>query len=91
VLLARDKQDTFWGPVDDFAQQAADQLNIKLSVFHTENAKRNMLQFIAKSKELDVDAVIFPNLDQIGLQLIKEAEQHKLPLLLFNSDLILLI
>ncbi|WP_028863035.1 ABC transporter substrate-binding protein [Psychromonas aquimarina] len=87
LLSARDSQDAFWGPVEDFAQQAAKQLDIKLSILYIKDSKRNMFNLLAKAKELNVDAVIFPNLGQIALQLIKEAEQQQLPVFLYNSDI----
>ncbi len=85
LLSARDSQDAFWGPVEDFAQQAAKQLDIKLSILYTKNSKRNMFNLLAKAKELNVDAVILPNFGQVALQLVKEAEQQQTPVLLFNS------
>lgn len=87
LLSPRYAEDAFWGPVEDFAQQAAKQLDIKLSVLYANNSKRNMLKLLAKAKELNVDAVIFLNFDQVALQLIKEAEQKQIPVFLFNSDL----
>ena len=86
LLSARDTQDAFWGPVETFAQQAATQLGIKLTILHTNNSKRNMLKMLIKAKALKVDAVIFPNFGQIALQVMKQAEQLQLPVLLFNSD-----
>ena len=87
LLSPRYAEDAFWGPVEDFAQQAAKQLDIKLSILYAKNSKREMLKLLTKAKELDVDAVIFLNFDQVALQLIKEAEQKQIPLFLFNSDL----
>ena len=86
LLSAQDTQDAFWGPVEDFAQQAAKQLDVKLSFLYTNNSKRNMLHLLTKAEELNVDAIILPNFGQIALHLLKEAEQKKIPLLLFNSD-----
>ncbi|WP_019616893.1 ABC transporter substrate-binding protein [Psychromonas ossibalaenae] len=87
VLLSGYYQDDFWEPVEDFAQQAAKQLDIKLSILYTNDSKREMLKLLSKVKELNADAVIFPNFSRVALQLMKEAEQQQIPLLLFNSDL----
>jgi ABC-type sugar transport system substrate-binding protein len=87
LLLAQNEQDPFWGAVGSFAKQAGEQLGVKISIVHTLNTNRNMLQFIAKAKDINADAVIFPNLDQVGLHLLKDAERQQIPALLFNSDL----
>lgn len=86
LLSARDSQDAFWGPVEDFARQAAKQLDIKLSILYTKNSKRQMLKLLTEAKDLNVDAVIFANFGQVALQLMSEAERLQLPVLLFNSD-----
>ena len=87
LFSVRDSQDAFWGPVGDFAQQAAKQLDIKLSILYAYSSKREMLKLLTKAKGYNVDAIIFPNFGRVALQLMKEAEQQQIPLLLFNSDL----
>lgn len=88
LLLAQHEQDPFWGAVNSFAMQAGIQLDIKLSIFHSYDANRQILQFIEKAKEINADAAIFPSIEQSGLHLIQEAEKHQLPILLFNSDIL---
>jgi ABC-type sugar transport system substrate-binding protein len=88
LFSPRYSEDAFWEPVEGFAKQAAQQLNIKLSIWHTNNSKREMFKMLKKAKQLNVDAVIFPNVGLVALQMMKEAEQLQLPFLLFNSDLI---
>jgi ABC-type sugar transport system substrate-binding protein len=87
LFSARDTQDAFWGPVEEFAKQAAKQLDVKLSILYSNNSKRNMVNLLIRAKELDVDAIILPNFGKIALHLLKKSEQNKIPLLLFNSDL----
>jgi len=88
LFSPRAKQDPFWGPLEDFTLQASKQLNVKITVFNSNNSKREMLKFISQAKALNVDAVIFANIGKIALPLMKSAEQLKLPVLLFNSDFI---
>tara|TARA_R110001583_G_scaffold22377_1_gene83942 strand:+ start:1560 stop:2672 length:1113 start_codon:yes stop_codon:yes gene_type:complete len=87
LLSAGDAQEDFWRPVEDFALQAAEQLDVKLTILHTSNSKRKLFTMLEKAKELNVDAAIFPSDGQAGLKLLELAEQLKLPVLLFNSDL----
>lgn len=86
LFSPRTDQDPFWGPLEDFALEASKQLNVKITVFNSNNSKREMLKFISQAKALNVDAVIFANIGKIGLSLMNNAEQLKLPVLLFNSD-----
>ncbi|WP_028863036.1 ABC transporter substrate-binding protein [Psychromonas aquimarina] len=87
LISATDSQDPFWRPVEDFARQAAEQLNVELTVLYTKSLKRNNIKLLSKARELNVDAVIIPNQGQLALKLIKEAERHQLPVFLFNSDI----
>jgi ABC-type sugar transport system substrate-binding protein len=86
LFSPRTEQDPFWGPLEDFTLEASKQLNVKITVFNSNNSKREMLKFISQAKALNVDAVIFANIGKIGLSLMNNAEQLKLPVLLFNSD-----
>lgn len=88
LISARESQDAFWGPVEEFAQQAAQQLDIKLTILYSYNSKRNMLKLIKQAKALNIDAVIFANFGQIAPLLLQQAEDNKLPVMLFNSDII---
>jgi ABC-type sugar transport system substrate-binding protein len=87
LFSPRDTQDDFWQPVEEFSQQTAQQLNIKLSIWHTKGSKVEMFKMIVKAKQKNIDAIIFPNVDRLALQMIKEAEQQQQPFLLLNADL----
>lgn len=87
LFSPRDTQDAFWQPAEEFAKQTALQLNIKLSIWHTKGSKVGMFKLLEKAQKNNVDAVIFPNVGKLALQMIKEAEQQKMPLLLLNADL----
>lgn len=88
LFSPRSAQDAFWGPLEAFMKQAGKQLNVKVSVLYLHNSKRDMLKFIDKAKAIDVDAVIFANIGQTAFPLMKNAEEQKLPFLLFNADLL---
>ncbi|MGI0118815.1 ABC transporter substrate-binding protein [Zooshikella sp. RANM57] len=87
LITTRSAGDSFWGPVESFMHAACKDLGMEFKVFYAEGRRDNMISAFQQAIKEKVDAVVFPNFQKSAYQLIKAAEEAKIPVFLFNSGI----
>jgi len=79
----------FWSRVALFAKSAANDLNVKITVFDADANRILMLQQFKKAqkKQSKFDALIFPNFLKTAPIAIKNCEKQQIPCILYNGDI----
>lgn len=81
------QQDKFWNYFAQFMKSACDDLGVTLHVHYADDNREKMKLQLRKAVygESKVDAVFFQNFKQSGIEMIKIADQAKVPAFLVNS------
>lgn len=79
----------FWNRVALFARAAADDLGVELTTFDGDSDRVKMLRQVDRvlAGKHSYDALIFPNFLQTASHFLRRCESHRIPCVLFNSDL----
>ena len=77
----------FWDRLANFAEAAADDIGLELDIYLAEGSADQMLNQVRQASENGVDAIIFMEYKGIGELILKIAEQHQIPALLYNTGL----
>ncbi len=87
LFAQRASGDPFWTMIERFMQAACHDLGMELTVYYAENDRGKMLRNVknAVAAPQKPDALVFPNLKEIAPDLIKVADQARVPAILINS------
>lgn len=87
LFAQRASGDPFWTMIERFMQAACHDLGMELTVYYAENDRGKMLKNVktAVAAPQKPDALVFPNLKEIAPDLIKVADQARVPAILINS------
>ena len=77
----------FWDQFTEFAQSAAVDIDLKLTVYNAENSTIKMVEQVKQAAENKTQAILFINYGGVGEPILNIAEQHKIPALLMNTPL----
>ncbi len=81
------RNNPFWDKLSAFAHAAADDIGLQIEIYNAENSPQQMLEQVRQAAANKVDAILFLEYAGIGKSILKVAEQHKIPALLFNTSL----
>lgn len=77
-----------WQSQIQFAQAAADDLGITLTIYDADDNSKTMLRQVKKACKQGVDGIVFMNYEQIGEQVLTIAEHYKTPSILYNTGFV---
>lgn len=82
-------QESFWGDVDELMAAAAEDLDLKLEVFHAAREHYRMAEFLAERLKRPPlpDYVVLTNEKQVGPKLLQLLHSYPIPVLFILNDL----
>ncbi|OMH33890.1 ABC transporter substrate-binding protein [Motiliproteus sp. MSK22-1] len=88
-FTTRQADDAYWGQVTAAMSAACRDLGIQLEVFYAGGNHITLIEQVesALKSPRRFDAIVVPNFKKTAHRNIKAAEQYKVPLLLFNSEI----
>ena len=87
-FITRQENDRFYSSVVGFMREAAEDLNIELTVYEANDNHLNMVDQVKEAINHDFDAFIVVNFKRRGPLIIKMCEEAKIPVFFENSGVI---
>ncbi|MCT7943454.1 ATP-binding protein [Shewanella holmiensis] len=85
MILEADRP--FWREIATYSQFAANDLNVQLNIVYSDNTNSMLLNLSRKAIEAQTDGIIISENTDILPTLLKEAEEHRIPVITINSNL----